>query len=161
MSPRKQEIRENLVCPFCSRRFTVRSGFRGHIVLNACGSVPVDVSCSLMATEGKTIREDEFQRYVLAVAEQEGWLTCHVRRSIMSDGRILTATSSPGFPDLVLVRPPQLVFLELKSHRGKPSPDQRVWIRSIQACDGSEAYVVRPGDWREILRLLARTPGAP
>jgi len=158
---RQPEPTEILVCPYCSGRFSKRSSFRRHVVLDECGRVPLEASCSMMATEGKTIREDEFQRLVMVLAERNGWMTCHVRRAIMSDGRMLTATSSPGFPDLTLCRPPQLVFLELKAERGRTSPEQTRWIRSVQGCDGVEAYIVKPSDWREILGLLTPKVTSP
>lgn len=149
---------EALGCPYCPTRFTLRENFRRHVVLNRCGSVPEEASCSLMVTEKKLILEAEFQRLVMAKAEDEGWLTCHIRRSLMSDGRMLTATSSSGYPDLTLVRPPAVVFLELKAERGHSSPEQRKWIRQIQKCEGVEAWIVKPSDWREIVALLTSQP---
>jgi hypothetical protein len=55
--------------------------------------------------------------------------------------------SEPGFPDLVLMRPPLLLFRELKTDRGRLTIPQRRWIEELIAC-GQDAAVWRPADLR-------------
>lgn len=62
--------------------------------------------------------------------------------------------SPPGFPDLVLCRPPRLLFVELKSEEGRLSRAQRDWLALLETIPGIEAYVWRPRDQREILTRL-------
>jgi hypothetical protein len=64
-----------------------------------------------------------------------------------------------GHPDLVLVRPPRLVYAELKSDAGRLAAEQQAWLADLRAC-GVEAYVWRPGDWDAIEGLLADDPPA-
>lgn len=98
--------------------------------------------------------EAKYQERIVKEAEDHGWLVCHVRRSLVN-GRWLTNTSSPGFPDLVLVKPPLVVFLELKrSRKERPTPAQVQWISAIQQCSTVEAYVASPEDLVEVLALL-------
>jgi hypothetical protein len=149
-----------LRCPFCTATTGARGGtftrpdsFRQHLVRNPCGLVPLDVRRSVFTAVSK-MREDELQREVLHLAESNGWLVCHVRKGKVRDGGFLTTTSAAGFPDVVMMRAPQLVFLELKSQAGRSSPEQLEWIAGLQACAGVEAYVARPKDWPHIFDLL-------
>jgi hypothetical protein len=73
------------------------------------------------------------------------WRTFHTRNSKGSD---------PGWPDLVLIRPPRAVYAELKTTEGKVTPKQRETLEALQAC-GYETYVWRPCDREEIARVLA------
>ena len=53
--------------------------------------------------------------------------------------------SPEGFPDLCLVRPPRIVFAELKSEHGRLTPAQREWVRELGEC-GLEVHLWRPAD---------------
>lgn len=97
--------------------------------------------------------EAEFQRLVLDTATLFGWESMHVRRSVVRDGRWATATSVPGWPDLILWRPGDLLFVELKTDRGRISPDQRRVLASL-AESGAEVHVWRPLAWPEIEERL-------
>ena len=62
--------------------------------------------------------------------------------------------STPGFPDLILVRPPRLLAVELKAERGKLTPAQAEWLDLLAVC-GVETHVWRPSDHASMLRALA------
>ena len=96
--------------------------------------------------------EESFQRRVLEFARLMGW-GC---RYHTFDSR----RSAPGFPDLVLVRAPRVVFAECKTdHAPKELPfAQRVWMHELLRCPGVEWYLWRPRNWQEIERILARRP---
>jgi hypothetical protein len=101
---------------------------------------------SARAVLDKAVTEAEFSANVLRLAKLKGWrLTYHTHRSDRSE---------PGFPDWVLVRPPRLLFLELKRERGKATPVQETWLAALAAC-GVEARLFRPSDWPQIERTLA------
>jgi VRR-NUC domain len=73
------------------------------------------------------ISERQLQEYVLELARLQGWLAYHT-----FDSR----RSQAGFPDLVLVRPPRLLFVELKGETskgtlGKLSKAQREWLDAL------------------------------
>lgn len=106
--------------------------------------------------------EDQWQAWVVAKATACGWrLQFHVRRAQVK-GRWLTNTSTPGVPDLWLLRPEtgQLVVLELKVEHDRTDPARRLaqagWIAGLQRVPGVEAYIVRPSDATDVLTLLAR-----
>jgi hypothetical protein len=62
--------------------------------------------------------------------------------------------SPPGWPDLVLLRPPRALFVELKSAKGKVSVAQKETLALLEAC-GLETHTWWPNDWEEIEKVLA------
>lgn len=89
--------------------------------------------------------EAQFQAAVIELATRCGWLTHHEY-----DSRRSTA----GFPDLVLVRAPRTLFIELKTQRGRVRPEQRAWLETLLCCPGVEVAVWRPADWPTIEATL-------
>ncbi len=72
-----------------------------------------------------------------------------------------TSIHSPrGMPDLILCRPPRLIFAELKREGKQPSPHQQEWIDLLTKCGGNvECYVWTPSDFETIARILGPTDG--
>lgn len=96
--------------------------------------------------------EAGFQAAVVELAELTGWRTFHPHDS---------RRSNPGWPDLVLARPPVTIVAELKTEQGRVSVEQTEWLDALNAC-GIRAVVWRPEDWPAIERLLsARRPKVP
>ena len=79
--------------------------------------------------------ETDLQTLIVDVAEQCGWLVFHD-----NDSR----RNNAGFPDLVLVKPPRVVFMALKSDKGTLRPAQQVWMGHLLECDTIASAVVRP-----------------
>jgi hypothetical protein len=70
------------------------------------------------------VTEKELDAAVRKIARLYGWRVYHTYRS----------TRSPaGFPDLVMVKPPRLIFAELKSDEGKVSAEQAEWLTDLRA----------------------------
>jgi hypothetical protein len=95
------------------------------------------------------LSESAFTTQVRQLAQLNGWLWYHTQRSQFS---------AAGFPDCVLIRPPRVVYLELKAYssrgvRGQPSPDQAEWLESLEAC-GVEWMLVWPEDIDAVAELL-------
>lgn len=109
-----------------------------------------------------TVSEAAFMDTILQAAELYGWWTYHTH-----DSRRSTA----GFPDLVLVKPPRVLFLEVKSERGRLSREQAEVLAMLQECEvgnvtttanetrvvvaGVQAALVRPSDWEQIVEWLS------
>lgn len=101
------------------------------------------------ATLCPMISEKQFQAQVVELAGYCGWLVYHPHDS---------RRSAPGFPDLVLARPPRLVLVELKTDKGQIRPEQRVWLEALSGCvEAPETYIWRPADFENIQATL--TPG--
>jgi hypothetical protein len=90
--------------------------------------------------------EKQFQAEVVYVARRFGWREYHTHDS---------RKSRAGWPDLVLCRPPVLVFAELKVPPNKATPEQEQWLADLRACPGVEVYLWTPSSWPEIERVLA------
>jgi len=88
--------------------------------------------------------EEGWLTAVLECARWCGWLAYHTRDS---------RRSTPGFPDLMLVRPPRAIAAELKTDRGLLTREQGDWLAGLAGC-GLEVYVWRPVDWPDVRRLL-------
>ena len=96
---------------------------------------------------------------LLAVKETAavcGYLSYHTHDSRRSD---------PGFPDLVLVHPRRpraespIVFLELKSAKGRVTSEQAAWLGALNQREGVIATLVYPEDLDDVVRLLTRNAG--
>lgn len=102
------------------------------------------------------ISERALQSAVVELAHWYGWKVHHTRAAQMPSGRWATPIQGDnGFPDLVLLRPGELIFVELKSAIGKTSPAQDDWLDWLTRA-GQEVYVWRPRDITTIKERLAR-----
>lgn len=95
--------------------------------------------------------EAELQRAIVEAAELGGWLWYHV-----PDSRRAPA----GFPDLVLLRPPELLLIECKAAKGRVSDAQRAWLEAFDAVEVISAGVIRPDDLEAIQRRLTARPNS-
>lgn len=89
--------------------------------------------------------EAQWMAQVVKYAKLMHWRVYHTYRSDRSEA---------GFPDLVLVRRPRVVFAELKAQRTPVTGAQRDWLADLRAC-GQETYLWRPSDWSTVERVLA------
>lgn len=112
----------------------------------------------------KEITEKQFEQQVKDLAKLFGWRYYHTWRSIHSPA---------GFPDCVMVRPPRLIFTELKSEKGKVTEEQEDWLEILRASSRPagityqsdiihstrkyptpEVYLWRPSDIEKIFDIL-------
>ncbi len=109
------------------------------------------------------ITEANFQLQVISVAHYTGWLVAHFRgvRIQRANGSVYYQTpvqaDGAGFPDLVLVneRKKRTIFAELKSEKGRVTPDEQAWLDALRAA-GQAVFVWRPSQFDEICRILEK-----
>lgn len=101
--------------------------------------------------------EAEWQQQFLDLAHAYGWRHMHVRRSIGKGRRWTTATNVTGWPDLTLwhERQQRVLFVELKSADGQPSPEQVEVLASLARAVPGGAHLFRPDDLEAARSLLA------
>lgn len=97
----------------------------------------------------RAISETQLQRDILEMADRFGWMAYHHYDSRRQDKR------GNGFPDLVLVRAPVVVFAELKDMRRDPTPEQVAWLEELGRCQTVVAQLWRPNNLNDITRLMA------
>ena len=67
----------------------------------------------------------------------------------------LSKWSEKGYPDIMLVRPPRIIFAELKNETNKLTPSQEEWAELLRACPGVEYYTWRPSNLETIAEILS------
>lgn len=109
--------------------------------------------------EGLTQTERQFQDEVIDYAHLMGYEIAHFRavRVQRADGSVYYCTPATvdgeGWPDLVIIKPPKVFFVELKTTKGVVRKRQEHWIEMLSAC-GLDAGVLRPEGWEELRRNL-------
>ena len=93
-----------------------------------------------------TVSEKAFMDTILQAAEIYGWFAYHTY-----DSRRSTA----GFPDLVLIKPPKVIFLEVKREKGRLTVAQAGVLAMLEDCSEVQAAVVRPSDWAQVVEWLS------
>lgn len=107
------------------------------------------------------LSEEQFQDAVLDLAALTGWRVYFVPDwiwrlvvvSMQRHPRKGRRWASAGFPDMVLCKPPRLIFWETKTNKGRVRDPQKDWIADIQSC-GFDARVIRPKDWDYVAEVL-------
>lgn len=106
------------------------------------------------------MKENEFQNNIIELAQLKGFTVAHFRtvRVQRKDGSVYYCTpvqsQAKGFPDLVLLKEGRMIVAELKSDKGKTSPEQDKWLDLF--CTVSETYVWRPKQWDNIVEVLCK-----
>lgn len=92
-----------------------------------------------------TITEKQWQDAIIERARLYGWWAWHDYDS---------RRNQAGLPDLILVRPPRVLFVEVKHQRGRLSVEQRGVISMLEECPGVEVHVWRPSNERSLDDVL-------
>ncbi len=102
--------------------------------------------------------EADLLSWVLDVAHLYGWRVAHFRPAMTQHGwRTPVQADGKGWPDFVLVHPSKtkpLLFVELKSEKGKLTPEQETWLRDLAVCPHVQVFVWRPSDREKIAEVL-------
>lgn len=93
----------------------------------------------------RRISERHLREQVRDLCRVFGWQMAFTQYSLRSP---------KGFPDLVLLRPPRIIFAELKSEGGRTSPEQDQWLGELRQVPGMEVHLWRPADIEYIAEVL-------
>ena len=98
------------------------------------------------------VSEVELQRRVVQLAKNLHWKVVHFRPAQSKSGRWMTAMQGdPGFPDLVLANGKRVLFVELKSQKGRMEDEQHRWLDCLRVTGVAgpvQTFIWRPSDWR-------------
>ncbi len=93
------------------------------------------------------MKEKDFQRWVIDVAQRFGWKVWHVPMPVRQIGgnQIVPDPRGRGLPDLIMLHddPPRLVFAELKGTGGKLSTEQTEFLRLARGV--AEDWMIQSG----------------
>jgi hypothetical protein len=96
----------------------------------------------------RSMSEGELLRLVVEAAKRYGWLVHHDRPAQNRRGQWQTPVMGDvGFPDLILVRPPHCLVVELKRERGRTTDYQDAWLEAFTKVQSVETRIWRPSDW--------------
>ena len=54
----------------------------------------------------------------------------------------------------MLLKPPRLIFAELKDEKAEPRDSQILWLETLAEIEGVEVFLWRPQDWDMVLAIL-------
>ena len=80
------------------------------------------------------ISEHDFSTQIEDLLRLYQWRWCHWRPARTEHGWRTALSGDKGFPDYCCVRPPRLLFAELKDQYSKPSPEQEAWLDDLKEC---------------------------
>lgn len=105
-------------------------------------------------TKAKPILEADFMRAVTDLATAHKWQWVHWLPGQHRDSWRTTYRGSlgKGFPDLMMVRGKELLFVELKRDGANPSAEQNLVLAVLG--NVGRSFVWRPADFDEIEEIL-------
>lgn len=101
--------------------------------------------------------EKDFQNDLIELAAYAGWLRHHTRPAQNQNGRWLTPIQGDaGYPDLTLCHPKwgKLITAELKTDRGKPTENQKIWLAGLDNVTEYRNYLWQPKHYDTIEKVL-------
>jgi len=102
--------------------------------------------------------EEVFVAHVVQLAQSNSWLVAHFRPARTAQGWRTAMTGDKGFPDIVAARNGVHVFAELKTDKGRVSPEQKSWLAALAFVGNARAanhvYLWRPKDWDQIVEVF-------
>lgn len=106
----------------------------------------------------REISEKAYQKQITDLATMYGWRWVHFgdSRNTNKHGQQFGDKNAAGFPDLLCIRPPEMVVIEVKRELGKTKPNQDEWLADF-AASGIDAYVSRPSNFDEVRERLTRS----
>jgi hypothetical protein len=114
-----------------------------------------------MAIREVRLSEKQWQGFVVDYARVMGWKAYHhsdSRKAVKRGGELIMVgdADAKGLLDWMMVRPPRVLFVELKREDGKMTPEQTECFAKLSRCPGVEVYLWKPSDRTEVQRVLGR-----
>jgi VRR-NUC domain-containing protein len=108
------------------------------------------------------LSEAEWQKQIEDALDLFGWWYMHIPSNVIvcffchkKNFRGI----AKGFPDLLAIRPPHILWLECKTELGQLKPEQRRVGAMLEAC-GQKWVHARPRDRERVLELIAHPEAA-
>lgn len=139
-------------CPWCSALRRADKTIRDHVAMNECAQVPLDARIAMIVERADSYSEADWEYTLIDAYRQGGYQCFHIPPMRGRDGQWFTNTTEAGLPDWILVKPPDLILLELKKQTGKATVEQVRTIKRLQQCTNIIAGFGRPTDAPVLMR---------
>ena len=105
--------------------------------------------------------ETAWQKVIEEGLDRFGYWYAHMNKAFV-DGRVITPTSRPGFPDLVAFGPRGNLAIEVKGYKTAIAAEQIVCLEAF-AAGGGHAWILRPNsvDWNLLVEWIRDPTCAP
>jgi hypothetical protein len=112
---------------------------------------------------GAAADEKAFQRTIEETLRLFGYAGCHSFPIMDRHGVVRTPYTAPGWPDLVYLRTPRLLAIEVKVDGVSVPKLQRAWLTLFASIPCNRAWVVKPSTppWDELVEWIRRPAQAP
>jgi hypothetical protein len=102
--------------------------------------------------------EKEWQATLVAALEVFGYVVEHTYPLLTKQGIWRTGSTLKGKPDLIALRPPRLLAIEVKTDRGRLEEAQRAVLSLYALIPNARAWVLRPRDDWSLIQAWMRDP---
>jgi hypothetical protein len=105
----------------------------------------------------RSLKEAPWQKQVEEALEVYGWWFMHIPSNVVVCPHCHTKIYrgiAKGFPDILAIKPPRILWIELKTERGQLLPEQTAVGQMLQAC-GQTWIHARPRDRESLYALIA------
>jgi len=107
-------------------------------------------------TDG-ALTEAQWQKQIERALTLFGWWWMHIPPNVVvcpRCGNKIYRGIKKGFPDVLAIKPPHILWIELKREKGQLEPEQTAVGQMLLACGQIWLYV-RPRDRERLLNLIA------
>jgi hypothetical protein len=113
-------------------------------------------------TKANLTREKDFQQTLVDALEMFGYVVEHTYPLMTKQGFWRTGSTLKGKPDLIAVRPPRLLAIEVKGENTALEEPQRAVLSLYAEIPCARSWVIRPQDppWPLVQRWIQR-PNPP
>lgn len=123
--------------------------------------IPFSSSAFRRLTDG-ALKEREWQKQVERWLDVYGYWWMHIPSNVIvctRCGHKNYRGIKRGFPDILAIKPPHILWIELKRERGQLEPEQTQVGQMLLAC-GQRWIHARPRDRESLLNLIAHPEAA-
>lgn len=106
----------------------------------------------------RQLKEAPWQKQVEEALDVFGWWWMHIPPNVVVCPHCRTRIYRgirKGFPDILAIKPPYILWIECKTERGHIDPEQHRVKAMLEAC-GQIVLHVRPRDRERVLELIAQ-----
>lgn len=103
--------------------------------------------------------EKLYQRTLVDALKALGYEVSHTF-PLRTESGWRTGNTAKGWPDLVCLRGPWIVAIEVKAEGGRLRPEQGPWLERFARIPGGRAWVLDPTDDLDVVKAWLNTPAA-